>query len=210
VPASEASGPAGARSVPLSTSRRAWGWHPLVDEWAARVVADASIRSGELVVDLGAGTGALTRHLLLAGARVLAVELHPGRVRALRERCPAATVIEVDARDFRWPMRPFRVVASPPYALSSALIRTLLARHSHLVAADIVLQRAAVRRFVEAAARSGARSGAPSGARSRAASSAPPGGSTRWLVQQGLSMPRRAFRPPPQVDSAVLVVRRRR
>src|SRR5258705_7761497 len=106
--------PAAGRSGPRSRSRRAWGWHPLVDEWAARVVADASIRPGELVVDLGAGTGPLTRHLLLAGARVLAVELHPGRVRALRERCPAATVIEVDARDFRWPNRPFRPVASPP------------------------------------------------------------------------------------------------
>jgi 23S rRNA (adenine-N6)-dimethyltransferase len=177
-----ASGPGGARPG----SRRGWGWHPLVDEWAARVVAAASIRRGELVVDVGAGTGALTRHLLLAGARVLAVEVHPGRARKLRELCPDATVVEVDARDFRWPQRPFRVVASPPYALSSALLRTILARHSHLVGADLVLQRAVVRRFTG--------TWVPSG---------------RWLLHAGLSLPRRAFHPPPQVDSAVLVIRRR-
>jgi 23S rRNA (adenine-N6)-dimethyltransferase len=157
-------------------------------------VAAASIRPGDLVVDIGAGTGALTRHLLLAGARVLAVELHPGRVRALRQRCPDAIVVEVDAHDFRWPRRPFRVVASPPYALSSALLRTLLARHSYLVAADLVLQRAAVHRF--AAGPPGQGSGSPT---------SPVG---RWLLRPGLSLPRRAFRPPPQVDSAVLVVRR--
>ncbi|EUA72289.1 putative ribosome methyltransferase [Mycobacteroides abscessus subsp. bolletii 1513] len=29
-------------------------------------------------MDLGAGHGALTAHLVAAGARVLAVELHPG------------------------------------------------------------------------------------------------------------------------------------
>nr|UXC93975.1 truncated ribosome methyltransferase [Mycobacteroides abscessus subsp. abscessus] len=60
-------------------SRRQWGWYPLTDDWAARIVAESGVRSGEFVVDLGAGHGALTAHLVAAGARVLAVELHPGR-----------------------------------------------------------------------------------------------------------------------------------
>jgi 23S rRNA (adenine-N6)-dimethyltransferase len=30
-----------------------------------------------------------------------------------------------------------------------------------------------------------------------------------FRVTQGLALPRRAFRPPPRVDSAVLVIRRR-
>jgi SAM-dependent methyltransferase len=57
-------------------SRRAWGWHPLTDEWAARIVADAAVRPGELVLDIGAGHGALTAELVERGARVVAVELH--------------------------------------------------------------------------------------------------------------------------------------
>jgi 23S rRNA (adenine-N6)-dimethyltransferase len=47
------------------------------------------------------------------------------------------------------PHRPFRVVASPPYAISSALLSMLLAPRSRLVAADLVLQRAVVRRYTQ-------------------------------------------------------------
>ena len=167
-------------------SRRAWGWHPLVDAWARRVVADAGVRPGQFVLDVGAGDGALTRHLVEAGARVLAVELHPGRARQLRARFADApvTVVEADVRELRLPARPFRVVASPPYGISSELLRVLLAPRSQLVAADLVLQRAFVQRQLAQARR------------------------RRFALRAGLSLPRRAFAPPPRVDSAVLVVRR--
>jgi 23S rRNA (adenine-N6)-dimethyltransferase len=64
------------------------------------------------------------------------------------------------------------------------LLRTLLAPGSRLTAADLVLQRAVVRRYASGAAR-------------------------RFSLTAGLALPRRAFLPPPQVDSAVLVIRRR-
>jgi Ribosomal RNA adenine dimethylase len=98
------------------------------------------------VLDIGAGSGALTRHLLAAGARVLAVEAHPGRAALLRERFAgtAATVLAADATTMRLPRRPYRVVASPPYAIASTLMRALLAPGSALIGADLVRQRAAV------------------------------------------------------------------
>lgn len=122
---------------------------------------------------------------------MIAIELHAGRADALRATFPDITVVQVDLASFRWPSRPFRVVASPPYGQTGELMRALLAPHSRLVAADLVLQRAVVRRF--------------------AAGQAP--GASRWLrrfdVRMGPPLPRSAFRPPPQVDSGVLVVRRR-
>ena len=173
-------------------SRQAWGWHRLADEWAGRVVAAAGVRSGELVLDIGAGEGALTGHLVQAGARVIAVELNPGRARVLRERFPAVTVLEADATSLRLPGRPFRVVANPPYGITGALLRVLLAPGTRLVAADLVLQRAVVRKYA-----AGGGPGAGQWARA-------------FTADAGLSLPRRAFRPPPQVDSAVLVLRRHR
>ena len=75
------------------------------------------------------------------------------------------------------------MVANPPYGISSTLLRTLTARQSRLVRADLVLQRA----FARGIAATGLQSG-------------------RWHAHMGISLPRHAFQPKPRVDSCVLVL----
>jgi 23S rRNA (adenine-N6)-dimethyltransferase len=181
------------RHPPYEPEPLRWGWHRLSDPAAARVVAAADVRPGDLVVDLGAGDGALTRPLLDAGARVLAVELHPRRCDLLRSRfaADAVTVVQADVRMLRLPREPFRVVANPPYTAWRALLRALLARESRLVGADVVLERRVVRRIVQSAA-------------------ATPRRGRGFVVERGLAVPRGCFSPPPRVDSAVLRIRRQR
>jgi 23S rRNA (adenine-N6)-dimethyltransferase len=142
------------------------------------------------VLDLGAGHGALTRHLVRAGAEVIAIELHPRRCDLLRSRFAQSgvRVVQADLRRLHLPRRPFRVVANPPYHLTTDLLRQLLARDSALVAADLVLQRGAVRAFADGRG--------------------PDRWRRRWTLTEGMAVPRSAFRRSPTVDSRLLVIRR--
>jgi SAM-dependent methyltransferase len=62
----------------------------------------ADVREGHRVLDVGAGTGALTRELVGRGATVVAVEPSPDFTRALRSRFP-----EIDVREARAEELPF-------------------------------------------------------------------------------------------------------
>lgn len=177
----------------MSGSRRAWGWHRLDPTWAERIVRESGVGRGDLVLDIGAGRGALTAPLLASGARVIAVERHPGRVAHLRTRFGRdLIVVRTDAADLRLPRRPFHVVANPPFAVSAALLRRLLHDGSRLRTAHLVLADPVVRRWCGPAAP----------------------GASRWrhtyTAEPGRPIPRAAFRPPPGTSCRVIVLERRR
>lgn len=127
-----------------------WGYHSL-DERTARYIVDrAGIGESDLVVDLGAGTGTLTAALVRVGARVIAVELHPGRAAALDRRFGArqdVTVVRGDLRRMRLPREPYRVVANPPWDLAD-WVRGRLRNSPSLLRADLVLARWQVDRWI--------------------------------------------------------------
>ena len=71
----------------------------------------------DLVVDVGAGTAVLTRALLDAGARVVAVERDAALAAGLRARFGGdISVVEADVLDWPLPGGPFAVVANLPFA----------------------------------------------------------------------------------------------
>jgi 23S rRNA (adenine-N6)-dimethyltransferase len=170
-----------------------WGWHQLDSRWARRVVADAGVVPGDLVLDVGAGTGAITRALVEAGARVVAIELHPHRAAYLRNQFDQSevTVVRADASGLRLPRRPFKVVSNPPFGITTSLVKRLVSPGSCLIRADLLVPWYAAQRW----------------------SSEHAPGRGRWdsdlTVHLGRPPPRSAFRPPPPNEVAVLVVVRR-
>lgn len=172
---------------------RPWGWHVLDRRWAELLVAEAAIAPGVLVLDVGAGTGAITGPLLDAGAQVIAVEAHPGRAAALRRRYGSSiVVVQADAADLRLPRRPYWVVANPPFGVTTALLRRVLQPGTRLVGADLVLQDQAARRWATPAAPGHGRWG------------------RAFTTSLGRPLPKSAFHPPPAVKARVLHVRSRR
>jgi 23S rRNA (adenine-N6)-dimethyltransferase len=110
---------------------------PLADA----IVRDAGVEGGDLVVDIGAGSGMLTGALLRAGARVLAIEPDAPLAARLRRACPDAIVVEADVLAAGWPEEPFRVVANLPFALTTEICPALLSDPQVLLrSADLIVQ----------------------------------------------------------------------
>lgn len=154
---------------------------------------------GELVVDIGAGAGALTLPLARAGAEVWAVEIDPAWAERLEVHVDAerldVRVIRTDLRRLRLPRRPFRVVANPPFALTTALLEILLDDPAGgPYRADLVVQREVARKHATMPPRA-----------LRTAAWVP-----WWEFELGIPIDRDAFRPRPDVDAQVLSIRQRR
>ena len=164
---------------------------------AEALVADAGVGPRDLVLDLGAGAGALTRELSRRTGRVWAVELDAALAAELRRRFAETSVrvIHADATRLRWPDEPFKVVANVPFDRTTAILRALLDDPAvPLVAAELVVQwELAVKR---AAVWPSTLVGAFWGAWYRFA-----------VVRR---LPASAFAPPPAVDAGVLRIERRR
>jgi 23S rRNA (adenine-N6)-dimethyltransferase len=117
-----------ARRTPRDERRRRLGQNFLEEDPADLFVSDADIAPGELIVDMGAGSGALSRRLIRRGAQVIAVEADPVWAERLRElaRREGQGRLQVVNGDFlRWPLptRPYRVVACLPFGATTAILR---------------------------------------------------------------------------------------
>ena len=105
------------------------GRHYTAPRLAADLVRNAGVTRGDLVVDVGAGTGMLTSELVERAGRVWAVDLDDTSIATLRRRFAGdrrVRVMRVDACELRWPTEPFRVVANLPFAHTTEIMRHLL------------------------------------------------------------------------------------
>lgn len=164
----------------------------------AQLVDEAGIGPTDLVLEIGAGAGALTAHLARRAGQLVAVEADPVLAQRLRRTLGAASHVQIvcaDALKVALPASAYRVVSNIPYHLTTEICHRLFDDPTTgPIRADLVVQwEVAVKRSSVARQNLLNLSWAP------------------WyeiLLTRRLS--RQLFEPAPSTDSAVLSIRRRR
>ena len=162
-----------------------------------RIAAAAELTPEDLVVEIGPGMGALTRHLLDQAGRVVAVEVDTHLATTLPARLgnPASlTVLEADARyvdlsSLALPAQQYKVAANLPYYAANPIVRRFLEADHQPALMVLTLQQEVA-----------------------ASMAAAPGKMTMLSVAVQYyahasivcAVPPSAFRPPPKVTSAVV------
>jgi 16S rRNA (adenine1518-N6/adenine1519-N6)-dimethyltransferase len=177
--------------------RKRFGQHFLADGSVIDGIVDAiSPQSGDALVEIGPGLGAMTQPLLDRCGRLTVIELDRDLAARLR-RNALLNVIEADVLtvDFA-PLaaaagRKLRVVGNLPYNISTPILFHLLGAVAHVEDQHFMLQKEVVDRMA-----------------------AGPGSKTygrlsvmlqwRYHIESVLDVPPEAFDPPPKVDSAVV------
>jgi len=179
------------------------GQHFLTNPWAARrLVEAAGITADETVLEIGPGTGALTRELLTTGARVVAVEKDEALVAKLHELFSTEiasgrlTLVEQDIRDFRpesWKLTAdsYSLAANIPYYITGEIIRKFLTERDQPRTIAILVQKEVADRIV-----------ARDHKESILSLSVKAFGTPKIVAK----VSRGNFSPPPSVDSAILVI----
>jgi len=171
----------------------------------------AAIAPGDVVLEVGTGTGALTERLATAAARVVTAEIDPrlaqlardrlvdhanvtlveGDVLASKHRFSPAVLAALDAALAAAPRGRLLLVANLPYCVATPVISNLLARPRPFDAAVVTVQRELAERMTAAA-----------GDPSYNALSVWVGAQCRGEVVRIL--PPSVFWPRPKVDSAIV------
>ena len=94
----------------------------------AELIGHSNIRRGDLVIDIGAGSGAITAVLARRCRQVLAYENEPGIFNKLQQNMRRHKNVKVIAQDFlqaKLPDEPYKVFANIPFHLSADIVRKL-------------------------------------------------------------------------------------
>jgi 16S rRNA (adenine1518-N6/adenine1519-N6)-dimethyltransferase len=175
-------------------AKRRLGQHFLTDPRLLGRIADAlGAGPGDTVLEIGPGPGGLTAALVERAGRLVAIEKDADLVPALRERFPAATIVEGDALETDWPAVAgprYLVAGNIPYNITSPLIDKALDPPRPVRIVFLVQKEVADR--VTALAGEPAYGALSVGVQSVAA------------AERLFIVPAGAFHPRPKVDSAVL------
>lgn len=177
-------------------ARKRFGQHFLVDRhYLERIVAALDPKGDDNIVEIGPGLGALTRPLLARVAHLTVVEIDRDLAARLTAEFPPErlTLHVADALEFDFGSLglDLRVVGNLPYNISSPLLFHLAQYDASMRDVTVMLQREVVDRM--AAAPDTAEYGRLSVMLQ-----------VRFRIERLFTVPPGAFRPRPQVESAVV------
>ena len=182
---------------------RSLGQNFLHDMNLARwIVARLGVESGDHIVEIGPGLGALTELLIREDSLLTLIEKDEQMVKWLRQRFPSDRVelFHVDALDFDlrslYGVGPVKIIGNLPYYASTPLIAKYTSALSPASILVLTLQWEVAERLV--AAPRTKEFGAMTVCTSR-----------RWNVCLARKLPPSVFHPKPQVSSGVVVFERR-
>lgn len=181
-------------------ARKSLGQNFLMDRsYQQRIVDALGAQPDETVLEIGPGTGALTGHLAGTVRRLVAIEKDDRLAAALQQRFAGRADVEIvnddaleaDIVALLGPPAEARIIGNIPYNITSPLIFRMLERQHRPRRLVLMVQKEVADRIVS-----------PPGDRQYGALSV--GVRTVADVQRLFVVPRGAFRPVPNVDSAVL------
>ncbi len=172
------------------------GQHFLTDRhYIERIINAIAPKSGELMVEIGPGPGAITEPLIAALGHLHVVEIDRALAAALRERLNEnqITVHDSDALEFDFSQigARFRVAGNLPYNISTPLLFHLADFAEHIIDSTFMLQKEVVDRMVAAP---------DTDAYGRLSVML----QYRFAMKRLFDVPPGAFYPPPKVDSAIV------
>ncbi len=183
----------------VPVAKKSLGQHWLSDQATLQYICDVGEVSGEdTVLEIGPGTGTLTKLLVERAKKVIAVEFDPDLASGLPHRVKADSleVVQQDILRFDLTSLPpdYKVIANIPYYLTSNLIRVLSESSNQAKTVVLLIQKEVAERV---AARPGQMSLLSVSAQ------------FYWEVRLGEMVPASLFTPPPKVNSQVIILDRR-
>ncbi len=183
--------------------KKSLGQHFLNSDYVPKKMCDAAnLQAGDIVLEIGPGTGILTKEILARGARVVAIEADARAILSLEESFPDAiargqlTIHHHDARtlvpsQFNLEKQGYKVVSNIPYYLSGHLFRSLLDTDCQPTTLVFLIQKEVAERI------------ARDKKESLLSLSIKVFGDPTYIC----TVKRGHFTPPPKIDSAIVAIR---
>ncbi|MEI6304957.1 MAG: 16S rRNA (adenine(1518)-N(6)/adenine(1519)-N(6))-dimethyltransferase RsmA [Candidatus Taylorbacteria bacterium] len=193
------------------TAKKSLGQHFLTSKHVLeQIIAASNIKKDELILEIGPGTGILTRRLLESGAKVLAIEKDSRAIELLKQEfaneCQSGqlSIIEGDILDdstVNLTSGDYAIVANIPYYITGAILEKFLEHEPRPNRMILLVQKEVADRITAKNSPSGAELG-ENGKESILSISVKAFGTPNMVAR----VSKGAFSPPPTVDSAILSI----